>query len=127
MFYKLEPNVLLCCAFDLKYGSLKTFNNFIFQHFFFKLTIDVFVLEQLLGDDSTIVMQQNLEILDVLIFVVSFFDIVCAREKFVFPQILFLTINFKNLNGSIIDFFKMFGLPNYIGQKRLLVHMVSCQ
>ncbi len=87
----------------------------------------MFVLEQLLGDDSTIVMQQNLEIFDVLIFVVFSFDIVGAREKFMFSQILFLTINLKNLNESLIEFFKMFGLPNYIGQKQLLVHMVSCQ
>jgi hypothetical protein len=85
----------------------------------------VFVVERLLGDDLTIIMQQNLEILNVLIFVVSSFDIVGVREKFMFSQILILTINFKNLNGSLIEFFKMFGFPNYIGQKRLLVHMVS--
>jgi hypothetical protein len=86
----------------------------------------VFIVERLLGDDLIIVMHQNLEILDVLIFVVSSFDIIGAREKSMFSQILILTINFKNLNGSLIEFFKMFGLPNYIGQKWLLVHVVSC-
>jgi hypothetical protein len=73
---------------------LKHLTILFFSTFFFKLVIDVFVLEQLLGDDLTIVMQQNFEILDVLIFVVSSFDIVGDREKFMFSQVLFLTINF---------------------------------
>jgi len=71
---------------------LKPLANFNFQHFFFKLAINVFVVERLLGDDLTIVMQQNLEILDMLIFVVSSFDIISVREKFMFSQILILTI-----------------------------------
>lgn len=107
----------------MRYGSFKTFDKFLFHHFFSKLTIDVFVVKLLLKHGSTTTMQQNLEILDVLMFTTSSSTTTVWEETCVFtsPSPRGLCKKLKKPKWELNRVFKDVGLPNCLGQKQLLI------
>jgi hypothetical protein len=107
----------------MRYGSFKTSNKFLFHHFFPKLAIDVFVAELLLKHGSTTTMQQNLEILDVLMFTTSSSSTTTIWEEahaFTNPSPLGPCKKFKKPKWKLNRVFINVGLPNCLWEKTIV-------
>jgi hypothetical protein len=79
-----------------------------------------FVVEQLSKHGLTTTMQQNLKILYVSMFVASFYGIATIGEEVHAFTNYVLHGLYKKLGKpkwELNQIFKMFGLPNYLGQK----------